>query len=164
MGLATSLAEGLNIGWGVVAGEGASSIREKLIDWEFRREVIGRLAKSNTGVDASPARKIMASEGFVSWLNDGGEGSLENFLSGSEVEALGITDDTTSAQVGQAIGQALAAVSFDKADWVHKEILRSAKNIDETTLTLLKFLQDIWALLTSTTGVRSESHRPPWRL
>ena len=38
-----------------------------------------------------------------------------------------------------------------------------AKNIDETTLTLLKFLQDIWALLTSTTGVRSESHRPPWR-
>ena len=83
---------------------------------------------------------------------------------GSCVEAVGGSWDTTAGQVGQAIGQAWAAVSFDKADWVHKEILRSAKNIDETTLTRLKFLQDIWALLTSTTGVRSESHRPPWRL
>jgi tetratricopeptide (TPR) repeat protein len=162
MGLVFSLAEAVNIGWGVVAGEGASSLRDKLDDRAFRRDVVSRLAASNPDVGSGPAKRVMASDGFTKWLGQRGAKPLEDLLSDSELGALGVGDEATSEEVGNAIGQALAAIAFDRAAWIQKQLLGGQRDIDETTLGTFNFVQDIYELLTSNRDAVSDPFPVRW--
>ena len=148
-------AEALNIGWGVIAGTGVESLRDKLNDRTFRNKVADRLLDDDAAVSTSAVRRVLKSSEFREWMSTPGAG-LEKHLSDDHLRALGVHDDDTARSTGEAIGAAIAGVAFAEADWTDREILRRLAALDEIGLYTITFLQDIWELL-----VRRGGHTEP---
>lgn len=161
MGLVFSLAEALNVGWGVVAGEGATGIKDKLNEQLFRRSVVKTLAATEIGVDSSAARRVIRSDEFIEWISDGGTSPLDGYLTDEQMAAFGVPDESTAVEIGEAIGQALGAVAFGLADPVHQEVFRRFGHVDEATLGTFNYVKDIWELLVA--GQRQETDVLPVR-
>ena len=151
MGLAFSLAEALNIGWDLAAGGGAASIRDKLAEVGFRRAVVVELMQSGFKVYPSSTRRVIASKEFTDWLSAGGTSPLDEHLNDEQLVMLGVSNETTAAELGEAIGRALAAVAFDLADPVQTETFRRIGDLDEPALGTFNYAKDTWEFLTDGT-------------
>lgn len=147
MGLVFDLAEAINIGWGEVAGQGGESLRDRLWDHNFRKQVANQLASDLPSARRSPPLKVLRSAGFRKWFESAGRTDLSDHLTDRDLRSLGVTDEKTASDVGRAVGEAIAAIAFDRADWVQRELLRRTGENTDLGYSLLHYLEDIWSLL-----------------
>jgi hypothetical protein len=154
MGLALSLAEAINLGWGIVGGAGATSLSERIADRSFRKQVAEHL-RDVSGVPVRPAMKVLKSDGFLAWFEEGAtSNTIERHLSDAQLTALGCAVDTVDA-IGRAIGEAIGAVAYCQADWVQRRLLQLGDSADEALLAIVNYLKDIWPVLQT---LRDPSH------
>lgn len=142
MGLALCLAEAFNIGLGTVAGQGAASIGDKLLEVGFRRGLVKTLAKSDVDLDSRLARRVFQSNEFLSWLSDGGNDPIERHLTDDQLAAFGVEDETAAFEIGEAIGEAFGEAAFRLADPVQKEILRRFGGLKQDVLGAYRYAKD----------------------
>ncbi len=147
VGLVLDLAEAINIGWGEVAGQGRESLRDRLTDRNFRKQVVNQLASDVPSARGSPPLKVLRSAGFRKWFESAGKADLSDHLTDRDLRSLGVTDETTASDVGRVVGEAIAAIAFDRADWVQRELLRRTGESTDLGYSLLHYLEDIWSLL-----------------
>jgi len=153
------MAEAINVGWGAITGSGSSSLVERLQDRQFRTAVAERLRTDLTTVDTSPARKVLCSEAFIAWLQSAGTSRLEDHLSDRQLRSLGV-DEANGEDIGRAIGNTMAAVAFERADFIERELIRLSSEASELSAANLAYLQDIWELLSQRTPRRASPEFP----